>query len=206
MATLNSFNKHFEKNIIYGQNLVQGGQRKSQFNVCIVKRWTGKYTGCEGYSRFFQDLYNRSLSNLRANINQTFVNTLDKKNLPPPPKQFCIASEKDPTNGKPLGRDRNFFLECVLHIKIAMSTNFQMIMLMLGTDYIGREQPSHPVQCTVYSVQVHRRTGHYLIQHTPSSLPSPKSSLPLLPSFSSTKKHILCAKNGYLSSVPLMVG
>ena len=43
----------------------------------------------------------------------------------------------DPTNGKPMGKGRNFFLECVHHIKIVMTTN-QMTMLMLGTDYIGR--------------------------------------------------------------------
>ena len=32
------------------------------------------------------------------------------------------------------------FFECVLHIKIVMSTNFQMIVLMLGTDYTGRKK------------------------------------------------------------------
>ena len=50
---------------------------------------------------------------------------------------FIRSKGWDPTNGKPMGKGRNFFLECVHHIKIVMTTN-QMTMLMLGTDYIGR--------------------------------------------------------------------
>ena len=43
-------------------------------------------------------------------------------------------------------------------IKIVMSTDFQMIMLMLGTDYIGRknqrQQPSHPVLYDPKSIHI----------------------------------------------------
>ena len=37
-------------------------------------------------------------------------------------------------------KGQGWIFEYVLHIKIIMSTNFQIIMLMLGTDYVGKKK------------------------------------------------------------------